>query len=59
MFSFDARKAFYTIPHGALQLILRHLSVPPAVIDLLLYLHAAAQLHVGPKQARRAIDSPR
>ena len=36
---FDARKAFDTAPHGALRSILRHLSVPPVVIDLLLFLH--------------------
>ena len=34
VFSFDARKAFNTAPHGALHLILRHLSLPPDVIDL-------------------------
>ena len=39
VFSFDACKAFDTAPHGALHLILRHLSVPPDVIDLLLFLH--------------------
>ena len=41
-FSFDARKASDTAPHGALHLILRHLSVPPDVIDLLLFLHTCA-----------------
>ena len=45
-FSFDARKAFDTAPHGALQLILRHLSVPPEVIDLLLFLHTCARLRI-------------
>ena len=44
--SFDARKAFNTAPHGALQLILRHLSVPPEVIDLLLFLHTCARLRI-------------
>ena len=39
VFSFHARKAFDTAPHCALHLILRHLSVPPEVIDLLLFLH--------------------
>ena len=45
-FSFDARKAFDTAPHGALHLILRHLSVPPEVIDLLLFLHTCARLRI-------------
>ena len=44
VFSFDARKAFDTAPHGALHLILRHLSVPPKVIHLLLILHRCARL---------------
>ena len=51
VFSFDARKAFDTAPHGALHLILRHLSVPPEVIDLLLFLHTwpacASSPHTG------------
>ena len=47
VFSFDARKAFDTAPHGALHLILRHLSVPPEVIDLLLFPHTAAQLRIA------------
>ena len=46
IFSFDARKAFDTAPHGALNLILRHLSVPPDVIDLLLLLHTCARLRI-------------
>ena len=46
VFSFDARKALDTAPHGALQLILRHLSVPPEVIDLLLLLHTCARLRI-------------
>ena len=46
VFSFDARKAFDTAPHGALGLILRHLSVPPEVIDLLLFLHTCARLRI-------------
>ena len=46
VFSFDARKAFDTTPHGALHLILRHLSVPPDVIDLLLFLHTCARLRI-------------
>ena len=45
-FSFDARKAFDTAPHGALHLILRQLSVPPEVIDLLLLLHTCARLRI-------------
>ena len=44
--SFDARKAFDTAPYGALHLILRHLSVPPEVIDLLLFLHKCARLRI-------------
>ena len=44
--SLDTRKSFDTAAHGALRLILCHLSVPPAVIDLLLFLHAAARLHI-------------
>ena len=44
--SFDARKAFDTTPHGALNLILRHLSVPLEVIDLLLFLHTCAGLRI-------------
>ena len=35
-----------TAPHGALHLILRHLSVPPDVIDLLLFLHTCARLRI-------------
>ena len=46
VFSFDARKAFDTAPHGALHLILRHFSVPPDVIDLLLFLHTCARLRI-------------
>ena len=46
VFSFDARKAFHTAPHGALHLILRHLSVPPKVIDLLLFPHICARLRI-------------
>ena len=46
VFSFDARKAFDTTPHGALNLILRHLSVPPEVINLLLFLHMCARLRI-------------
>ena len=46
VFSFDARKAFDTAPYGALHLILRHLSVPPDVIDLLLFLHTCARLRI-------------
>ena len=44
--SFDARKAFNTAPHGALHLILRHLSVPLEVIDLLPFLHTCARLRI-------------
>ena len=46
VFSFDARKAFDTAPHGALHLILRHLSVPPDFIDLLLFLHTCGRLRI-------------
>ena len=46
VFSFDACKAFNTAPHGALHLILRHLSVLPEVIDLLLFLHTCARLRI-------------
>ena len=46
VFSFDARKAFDTAPHGALHLILRHLSVPPEVIHLLLFLRTCARLRI-------------
>ena len=45
--SYDARKAFDTAPCGALHLIARHLSVPPAVIDLVLFLHMAARLRIA------------
>ena len=44
--SFDARKAFNTAPQGALHLFLCHLSVPPEVIDLLLFLHTCARLRI-------------
>ena len=47
VFSFNACKALDTAPHGALHLILRHLPVPPAVIDLLLFLHTAARLRIA------------
>ena len=43
---FHAGKAFDTAPHGALHLILRHLSVPPDVIDLLLFLQTCARLRI-------------
>ena len=46
VFSFDARKVFDTAPHGALHLILRHLSMSPEVIDLLLFLHTCARLRI-------------
>ena len=46
VFSFDARKAFDTAPHGALHLILRPLSVPPEIIDPLLFLHTCARLRI-------------
>ena len=46
VFSFDARKAFDTALHGDVHLILRHLSVPPDVIDLLLFLHTCARLRI-------------
>ena len=44
--SVDVHKAFDTAPHGALQLILRHLSLPLEVIDLLLFLHTCARLRI-------------
>ena len=46
LFPFDARKAFDNAPHGALHLILRQISVPPEVIDLLLFLHTCAGLRI-------------
>ena len=46
VFSYDARKAFNTAPHDALHLIMRHLFVPPEVIDLLLFLHTCARLRI-------------
>ena len=46
IFSFDARKASDTAPHGALHLIVCHLSVPPEVIDLLHFLHTCARLRI-------------
>ena len=42
----DARKAFDTAPHGALDHILRHLSVLSEVTDLLLFLHTCARLRI-------------
>ena len=47
VFSFDARKALDTAPHGALHLILSHLSLPLEVIDLLVFLHTAARLRIA------------
>ena len=46
VFSFDAREAFDTAPHGALHLILRHLFVTPEVIDPLLFLHTCARVRI-------------
>ena len=46
VFSFDARKALDTAPRGALHLILRHLSLPPEVIYLLLIIHTCARLRI-------------
>ena len=46
VFSFDARKASNTAPHGALHLILRQPSLSPEVIDHLLFLHTCARLHI-------------
>ena len=46
VFSLDASNAFDTAPHGALHLILRNLSVPPEVIDLLLFLQTCARLRI-------------
>ena len=46
VFSFDARKVFNTAPQGTLHLILRHLSVPQEVIDLLLFLNTCAGLRI-------------
>ena len=63
VFCFDARKAFDTAPHGALHLILRHLSLPREVIDLLLFLHTAARLRIAtpnrltqPAQMLRSVE---
>ena len=47
IFSFNACKACETSLHRALHFIMHHLSVPPAVIDLLLILHAAARLRIA------------
>ena len=47
IFSFDARKALDTAPNSVLHHILRQLSVPPEVIDLLLFLYTAAQLRIA------------
>ena len=47
VFSFDARKAFDTAPHGALHLILHNLHPPPEVIDLLRFLHTNARLRIA------------
>ena len=46
VFSFDARKAFDNAPHSALHLILRHISLPPEIIDRLLFLHTCARLRI-------------
>ena len=46
VFSFDARRASDTAPHGTLHVILRHLSVPQEVIDLLFFLHKCARLRI-------------
>ena len=46
VFSFDARKALNTAPHGILHLSLRHPSAPPEGIDLLLFLHTCARLRI-------------
>ena len=46
VFSFNTRKAFDTARQGALHLILRHPSVLPEVIDLLLFLHTCARLGI-------------
>ena len=46
VFPFDARKSFDTTPHGALHRILRHLSVPLEVIDLVLFLQTCARLRI-------------
>ena len=46
VFSFNARKAFDTAPHGTLHLILRHFSVPLEVIDLVLFIHTSARLRI-------------
>ena len=47
VFHFDARKALDTAPQGALHLILHHLSVPPAVVNLPLFLHTAVSLRIA------------
>ena len=48
--SSDARKAFDTAPHGELHLILRHLSLPPEVIDLPLQPDKAGRLRITTAQ---------
>ena len=47
VFSFDARKALDGALHSALHLILRHLFVPPEVIDPLHFLLTAARLLIS------------
>ena len=47
VFSFHTRQAFDTATHRALHLILRHLSMPREVIDLLLLLHTAVRLRIA------------
>ena len=46
VFSFDVRKAFDTAPQSTLHLVLRHLSVPLEVINLLLFRHTCARLRI-------------
>ena len=47
VFSFDTRKAFNPARHGAIDLIVRHPSVPPVVFDPLLFLHMATRLRIA------------
>ena len=46
VFSFDGCKAVDIAPHGALHLILCHVSVPLEVVDLQLFLHTATRLGI-------------
>ena len=48
--SSNARNAFDTAPHGRFHLLLHHFLVLPALIDLLLFLHAQARLRIATAQ---------